>query len=402
MRTSLVEAAAHGRTDFAVVAAASWAAALRKSDAPTAAYDLVVELLKICSNDERRIQVIQQLYGGSPPLHDIGELTQAEHDYLRSLAPLFVKNRQGPVFIQTVAWTFYHDWPALKALVERVLDDIPHEQVSLAVKSLIDAVYWALERNPVTLPQGLGPWLLDQLLRMPALDSLGGDLGWRVEEILKRSDRAPFSWLLKALAKRRDMEAQCGYEKVRAVSRHARISRHVAPISATHMNDPEVKKAVEALVDFVWDRGTVGYHLPEVLRDVDPEGLLIPVEVTRRLANVTSKEDAWLLARIAGVYTVGGSAWRTIAKPVIVRAVRSGSEEGRRSLFDFLTYNGPRAWSGTPGEVPQIFISGVQSARQMLESETDPEFQPFWKWYLAVAEAKLREQGEYAKEERGE
>jgi hypothetical protein len=193
-----------------------------------------------------------------------------------------------------------------------------------------------------------------------------------------------------------------GYEKLYAVSRHTRLSRYVAQISATHVNDPEVGKAVEVLLDLVWDRGTVGYYLPEVLRDVDPEGLLIPAEVTRRLANVTSKEDVWLLARIAGVYDMGGSAWRTIAKPVIVRAVRSSSEEERRLLFRSLTGPRPRTWSGTPGEVPQLFISGVQSARQMLESETDTEFRPFWEWYLAVAEVELHEQEEHAKEERGE
>ena len=115
------------------------------------------------------------------------------------------------------------------------------------------------------------------------------------------------------------------------------------------MNDPEVRKAVEALVDFVSDHGTVGHYLPEILQDVDPEGLLIPAEVTRRLAHVTSKEDVWPLARVAGIYAIGSSAWRTIAKPVIVRAVRSGSEEERRSLFNSLTDHRPRYVVGNAG-----------------------------------------------------
>ena len=38
----------------------------------------------------------------------------------------------------------------------------------------------------------------------------------------------------------------------------------------------------------------------------------------------------------------------------------------------------------------------------MLELEMDTEFQPFWEWYLAVAEAELYEQEEHAKEVRGE
>lgn len=398
VKTSLAEPVAPTHSDFATIAAARWVAVLRKSDGPTAAYHLVIELLKICSNDEKRMQVIQQLYD-----RHLLELTQEEHDHLRSLAPLFVKNGRGPVFIQVVGWTLHHDWPALKALINGVLDGIPHEQVTLAVKSLVDAVHGAVrESDPATLPQGLGPWLLDQLLRMPDLNSLGDYLDWCVEEILKRVGRVSLSWLPEALARRRDMETQQGYEKVHAVSHHARLSRYVTPISATPVNDPEVGKAVEALVDLIWDRGTVGHYLPEILQDVDPEGLLIPAEAARRLTHVTSKEDVWLLARVAGTYAIGSSAWRTIAKRVIVRAVRSGSEEERRSLFNSLTDHRPRTWLGMPGEVAQIFIARVQSARQMLDSETDAEFRPFWEWSLAIAEAELREQEEHAKEARGE
>src|SRR5207249_5334276 len=142
---------------------------------------------KLCSTDEKRMQVIQQLYDGRLVPSEIGALTQAEHDHLRSLESLFVQNGQGPVFIQVVGWTLHHDWPALKALIDRVLDSIPHEQVTLAVKSLVDAVHRTIrESDPAMLPQGLGPWLLDQLLRMPDLNRLGDDLGWRIEGILKR------------------------------------------------------------------------------------------------------------------------------------------------------------------------------------------------------------------------
>ena len=403
VKSALAELVARIHTDFATVAAASWVAALRQHDSPTAAYDLIAELLQVCNSDEKRMHVIQQLYGGSLRPRDIGELTRAEHDHLRSLAPLFVKNGRGPAFIQVVGWTLHHDWPALQALLSRVLDNIPPEQMRLAIKFLVDAVYGAIrESDHAALPHGLGVWLLDQLLRIPDLGSLATNIDWYIDEVLKHVGPAPLSWLPRAIARRKDMEAQGDSEKVRTVSRYARISRYVAPITATHVNDPVVGKAVTALVDLVAGGGTVGYYLPEIFRDVDPEGLLIPTEVTTRLANVTSADDMWWLARIAGAYPMGSSAWRTIAKSVILGAVRSGSDEERRSLFNALTDHGPRFWRGTPGEVPQTFVSGVESARQLLESETDTEFRPFWEWHLAVAEAELREQEEQAKEMRGE
>jgi hypothetical protein len=96
VKTTLAEPAARAHTDFATVAAASWVAALRKPDGPTATYDLIAELLQICNSDENRMHVIQQLYSGSLRPREVGELTKAEHDHLRLLAPLFVKNGQGP------------------------------------------------------------------------------------------------------------------------------------------------------------------------------------------------------------------------------------------------------------------------------------------------------------------
>ena len=270
LKSALAELVARIHTDFATIAAASWVAALRRHKSPTAAYDLIVELLQVCNSDEKRMHVIQQLYSGSLRPHDIGELTQAEHDHLRSLAPLFVKNGRGPAFIQVVGWTLSHDWPTLQALISRVLDDIPPEQMRLAVKLLVDAVYEAIrESDPATLPHELGVWLLDQLLRIPDLGSLANSVDWYIDEVLKRVGPAPLSWLPRAIARRKDMEAQGHSEKVRTVSRYARISRYVAPITATHVNNPEVGKTVVALVDLVAGGGTVGYYLPEIFRDVD-------------------------------------------------------------------------------------------------------------------------------------
>ena len=154
-------------------------------------------------------------------------------------------------------------------------------------------------------------------------------------------------------------------------------------------------------MDFGDDSGSVGYYLPEICRDIDPEGLMVPTEVARRVSGVTTPQELRRLARIAGGYAIGSAPWRAIAKPVIARAMLSGGDE-RRAVFARLADRGIRSWSGTPGEVPAIFRSAVESARSALDSEADAEFRPFWEWRLAVAEAELRGQEEQAKEERGE
>jgi len=106
-------------------------------------------------------------------------------------------------------------------------------------------------------------------------------------------------------------------------------------------------------------------------------------------------------ARIGGNYGIGTAAWRTIAKPILALAKRIG-EDKRRSLFSALTGDEIRTYSGTPGEVPTIFTSAVESARKRLEEEKNKDFIPFWEWHLKVVEAELHEQEEQAKEELGE
>ncbi|MEW6742177.1 MAG: hypothetical protein AB1486_05420 [Planctomycetota bacterium] len=400
VRSLLARPAVSPRTECATVAAASWVATLRRCNSPDSAEALVRELMAICGGEEQQVNFIVRVYPGPPQRRDAGEFTPSERDHLRSLAPLFLRNARGPEFIGAVAWTLRDDWPTLELLLERTLDSIPREQVELAISVLVNVVGWTVDkRDPGGNLSGLAPWLLDQLLRLPDIDRLASNADWRVEEILNRIGRAPLSWLPEALKKRRDMEARAGDEEVRAVSWHPSLSRYVTQVSSAQINDPEITQAVEALIDLVLDRGTVGYHMPEILRDVDPHGLVVPGEVAQRLSRAADAEEVWGLDRIAGAYPLGGPAWRTIARPVVVCAAHLGNEEERRSLFTALTDHGPRSWSRLPGEVPEVFVSAVQSARALLESETDAELRPFWQWYLELTEAELRGQEERAKEE---
>ena len=367
-----------------------------------AAHALVASSGRICGSEDQWLNLVLQIYGGLPRRRDIGDLTRDEHDLLRSLGPMFLSQGRSPAFIAAAGVTLDHEWRALRPILEEVLNETPREQIVAALRSLVDAVYWAIhDRDPATTPTGLGPWLLDQLLRLPDLSDLDAGVEWRIEEIVKRNGRAPVTWLPGALARRRTLERQAGSEGVQAVGYRARLSRYVARITASDVADPGVASAVKALVDFADDPGGVGYYLPQMCQDIDPEGLMIPAEVARRVPDVTTWQDLGRLGRIGGGYAIGSAPWRAIAKPVVARVALGGTDEWR-AVFASLAEQGIRSWSGTPGEVPAIFRSAVESARNALDSEGDAELRPFWEWRLAVAEAELRGQEEWAKEERGE
>jgi hypothetical protein len=162
-----------------------------------------------------------------------------------------------------------------------------------------------------------------------------------------------------------------------------------------------VTQAIEALLGFIDDNGTAGYYLPEVLHDVDPEGVVVPRLVVALVAQATEAEQVRRLARIGGKYVAGTRAWEAIAKAVL-RSPLVQSEDNQRSMFGALGGRGVTSWSGIPGEVPPVFIAEVESTKSSLAAATDEGLRRYWAWRVGRAEADLREEEQRAKEERGE
>ncbi len=390
------------RTDFAIDVAVSWIATVRRQDSPRAAYDLILELMRTCGSNDQRIRLIHRHYNGLRL--DYRQIEDAEHDHLRSLSTLFLEHKKGAAYIQAIGWTLNYKWPDLQALIERVLDHVDHDQLAVSVRCLIETAYYAIRQDtsPQPPPDGLGQWLLDQVLRLSKFDDLGSSIDWYIEDLLNRIGKVPVSWLPGALEKRRAMEAADESRVVRALSYHPKLSSFVRPITAADKDNPDAARAVKSLTNMLIDKTVLGYYLPEILHDVDPDGLLVPDEIVSRVAAAANRDEVWSYARVAGTYEVGSTSWRTIARPVVIRANKSEKAEERRDLFVIILHKGMRSWSGSPGQVPQLFIDEVNTARNLLDSETEQSFRPFWEWNLAIAESELKAQEEQAKEMRGE
>jgi hypothetical protein len=243
---------------------------------------------------------------------------------------------------------------------------------------------------------------MSQLLALDDFDDLGGTGQWHLTEILKRLGKVDVGWLAQALARRQQQEAASGEgKKSRAISRNARVSKYVRRIEATDASDVDVAGAVRKVLDFVNDNGSVGYYLPEILRDIDPDGLVVPASVAARATAAGGAEDVRRLARIGGACALNTQPWRTIALATI-RAATPFGLDAVRSVHGALDERGIASWSGTYGEVPPAFIAAVSEAQATLDAEVEADLRPYWEHRLAVAQAELREQEERAKEERGE
>ena len=390
------------RSEFATVVASRWVWAARTSGDPDASAALLSDLLDTCGSDGNRILLARHTYGFTPPPRHAVKPTPAEHVLLRALAGLFLGEGQGPAFLETLGWTFDHDWEGFRGLVEDVITRIPPADLGIAVNALSDSLYWGtrdISEAGEEIQQPVGPWLLDQILCVPDLDMIDGMFHWHVEEVLKNTTRPNITWLVDALEKRERTDPT----GVRALPSQHRLSQYVRPVSPEDVDDPGVQAAVVALVDRACDPNRIAYGLLQYIGDVDPQGVLLPAEVVRRLEMLdpSDSDAAWRLARLAGIYDLNSEVWRTVARPVVAIAVRAVEKE-RRSLFSALTDPRPMGWSSGIGEVPQLFVDKVRVAKELLDGERDPDLQPFWQWNLKVVEFELQDQVERAKEDRGE
>lgn len=398
---SLAEPTINPRSSFIVDTVVRWVADIRGTD-PTRAAPLVIQLLEQCGNDHRRAHLLERIYGRVPKLIYGGEFTAEEHMILRSSRKLFASTGRDVAFVAALALTVDYDWPALRPLLEDVLRTIAAEQLPQAMHALVEATYWAVRKDAARPPPGLSEWLMSQLLALPDVGDLGGNAEWRLMEIFKRVGGLEVRWLPAALARRQHQEATGGDRyKARAVSHHARISKYVRKIVAADATDPSVTDAMDRVLGFVSDNGSVGYYLPEILGDIDPDGLVVPAAVITRALSAADAEDVRRLARIGAAYAINSAPWRAIALATIRAATPHGSE-ALRTVHGALGERGIRSWSGTVGEVPPVFIAAVTDARAALDAEVETELRPYWQHRLGLAEAELREQEERAKEERGE
>ena len=197
------------------------------------------------------------------------------------------------------------------------------------------------------------------------------------------------------------MEREEGTSAFRASSHTTRLSKYVSRLTRSEATDAAVISSMEELLSFAMGTGTIGYYFPEIARDVDPDGHLIPVLAAKQIGDERDLKIVRRYSRIAGAYPTGKDSWRSIALAALA-ANRDLSGRDHISIFSTLCRRGVRSLSAPVGEVPQELETEAGDARRRLEAEPDALLIPYWTWKREIAEAELQEAEENAKEERGE
>jgi hypothetical protein len=384
--------------ELARLTAWRWITVLRR-DARAKVVPLVEELEGIPPTIEAKAAFLKQVYGWAPFPRDATPPIPEEIARVRTQEDIFRQANEIPGFVRAIAGSLDHDWPSLKPTIEHALENAG-DRLPEAISALVEAVYWALERD-VTPPPRLGAWLLDQVLRQADLDATSGRIDWWLRRILKKVDVPDVVWFADAIARRLSDERRQGLASFRALGVGERISSYVTPISETDAIRDAVHESTRRLVRLAMEDGSVGYRLPEHIVDIDPNGLVVPDIVIEEFGATVDAEHRRRLARVGGAFPLNSDAWRRMARPMLSEAAKWPAKE-RGGMFFALADRSTGVFRRSRGAVAETFVSAVEHARTLYEQEEDETFRPLWLWRLDVAEDRLRAQEEEAKEERGE
>lgn len=386
------------RVEFAIEILAGWIFDVRTKGDPNLV-ELITSWCEWCVDDVQRALLLQRVFAWYGASADKGA---EEQRFLRASDELFIRTGRGPVYVACVSHTFWFEWDVYTECINRVLDKMAPEQMTQAISWLLEGVDRGLHGDTVAQPPlGLGCWVLNQILRLADLDSIAGNTEWHLDQIIERVGRLPTQWLLAALRARATMEQTAPAYGHGGVGHSVQLTKYVTHLSQADQGSQQAESLVESLVGYAPDHGSIGYKLPAILGDVDPEGVQVPKTIVQRLGRAVGYDQLSQLARLGEAYAVATTPWKIIARAVVGASIHVGKLE-RESLFRALGAPGPRTWSATRGEVPAAFTSALDAARARRDGETDDALRPYWDWYLSAAQVALDDAVERAKEERGE
>lgn len=383
---------------FARVIAQSWIESVRLSSNGEPATQLR-KLMEYTSTPVARAELLSTVLAGAPHSMPTAEEVQLLIDHRAD----FREASRSTVWFNVAASVVLGYWDTARRAIEHMFDELPAEEYSEVFPAFADSFHLAA-RVWTKGEHKLGPehvsWFLAQLLRVPDIDDLGPDTFWHVRDFIERAGHPPRTWLRESIESRISLSAAAKH-RMNVVPTRERLSSLVEPIGATGDVIAADIETVRALLAMAERTDTVSYALPFYVQDIDPHGRVAPQEIAGRIAAAGSIEEIRRMARLAGPYAQNSPGWRTVAAAALNAGERF-TEDDRKQLLRALVNPRPQEWGNAIGEVSQVFHGEVGRAQHNLDMETEDVLKHYWRWQLSLAEARLREEEERAREDRGE
>jgi hypothetical protein len=342
---------------FALDAATAWVNQVRRTNDVRPMLDL---LLARCATSARKVALLKELYCRLPPWPPLPSAAEAEH--LLAHSQLFEHCPHD--LILAVALALADDLARVRQLLDRVLSSTPSAQLPEAVVQLVAGSRWAFSDGP-SPNQTFCIWLLNHVFAVPAQERLAASVGDNMRDVMKVIGPPPLSWLADVLDNR-----------IAMVSRDPSLTLFDDELLPTNYIKPiaEPDETNSRVVQQLLDRALVPgmEYLPQLVRQLDPKGLVAPGEIAARV----TPDSATVFAGVASQYPFGSSAWKVIAISVLRCASNISHFETR--IFQALSPENSEATL-----LDEQTLAERQSARDLkAEQLVEPELAQFRDWLV--------------------
>ncbi len=232
-------------------------------------------------------------------------------------------------------------------------------------------------------------WILEQLKNVVFLEDLGEDLEYDFSELKKKSKSSiSIKWYTDFLNERVSKYGGTEGQNEKLRSRNFQIVKFVDKVKREEKADPQIIECLKELLQINFHKSILGFELPEIIKNLDPEGFILPDLILEKIENREfrwEKPKGYEWTRYAGQYQINSPAWREIAKKACEYA--NGLEHKEKvEIYSSLLPSGIISWEGPYGEFNPRWQQEIQIAKEDSCKEQDPDLKKFFEWRLKVAQ----------------
>lgn len=232
---------------------------------------------------------------------------------------------------------------------------------------------------------------------------------YQLDQLSQGYPKFTLSWLGDLVEARRKRLAEVGRkpgEDILAkapwvITRNFAFADLATPIAAEGAISEADRGALERLLALADDGYLVSSFLPDLMRDLDPHGHVVPSLVKARLATLKdpSWEDIAKWAAYGKKYHPSSDAWREVARAACRLAEARLDQNETEKVYSHLSSFETGVLKGKVGEVHGHWRDVVEAAKKALAEEGDGPLRGLLAWRLHIAERQLKHEHERLEEE---
>ncbi len=384
---------------FALAILSEWLRKLRFDNKDAELNEVLENHLLSCPSDENKRLLIVNVYNKIRP-DRFGKAKDVELNILEKYSiPIVQSVTYSTNLFNILGSMFDIDFNRIKKIIEQCFKELPSDKITSCYSSLIDGIHFRLifkEEFPVSFGKQEVHWILDQLVMTPDLDNLGDHVEWILNDFFQYSEKLPLEWLLEFIKTRLNLNKEKpDIYSNKIIPWTFKIYKFIQIISENDKEDVDKKGTLKSLLGYNLNNNLLSYELPDLMIDIDPNGLMLPELLLEEIHQAISENNLdkiipW--SKYAGQYQDNKDIWCKLSKPILDFAIEKCGEEQRKRLYSSLysKVHEIESWWGFPDELHSHYQEKVNKAQKDYDNEKDSSFKSYFKWCLDGAEAEKR------------